>query len=67
MWGLFSIFFFFFGIGAVLGLLYALACGLPLIFRCFKILSLAFRQGWQSGVAQSQLTHLSSAPKRKTR
>jgi len=65
MWHFLSVFFIFFGIGAVLGLVYALMRGLPFIFRSFKILYQAFQEGWRSGVVQSQLTHLPSVPKRK--
>jgi membrane protein implicated in regulation of membrane protease activity len=60
-----SVFFLFFGIGALLGILYAFIKGIPLVFQAVLILIDSAFAGFQSRRSQYQSTHSPSLPKRK--
>ena len=69
MFGWFALFFFFFGIGAALGLLYVAIRAIPFIFRGFKALFLLPRdvkRAFEEADREFWLRNLPSAARRGT-
>jgi len=69
MFGWFALFFFFFGIGAVIGLLYVLIRAVPLVFLGLKSLLLLprdLKRAFAQGRQEYRLLHPPSAARRET-
>ena len=69
MFGWFALFFFFFGIGAVLGLLYVAIRAIPFLFMGLKALfrfPAEVRQAFERGRQEYRLLHPPSAARRGT-